>query len=109
LNSSKSDTYKKAGRAADQYGFCIREHLNIILKKQENFDLYRDDKTVVRPMIQGTFNPGQLGLSISSQLFAAAKGITDVRPVLNPDADSIVAAGVVFNTLFRSNDGRQYF
>jgi hypothetical protein len=60
-------------------------------------------------MIQGTFNPGQLVLSISSQLFAAAKGITDVRPVQNPDADCIEAAGVVFNTLFRFNDARQYF
>ena len=98
---------KKAGRAPDRYGFRIREHLKIILEKPDNWILY--DKTVLRPMIQGTFYAGSLGFSIGAQLFAAAKGQNDVRPVQNPDADRLVAAGVVFNTLFRSDDARQYF
>ncbi len=98
---------KKAGRAADRFGFRIREHLKIVLEKPENKDLY--DKHVWQPMIQGSFYAGPLGLSIGAQLFAAAKGVNDVRPVQNPDADRIVAAGVVFNTTFQSIEARQYF
>jgi hypothetical protein len=98
---------KKAGRAADRFGFRIREHLKIVLEKPDNRDLY--DKIVLQPIIQGNFYAGPLGLSIGAQLFAAAKGANDVRPVQNPDADRIVAAGVVFNTIFRSDDARQYF
>jgi hypothetical protein len=60
-------------------------------------------------MIQGTYYAGPQDLSIGAQLFAAAKGVTDVRPVQNPDADRIVAAGVVFNTIFRSDEAHQYF
>ncbi len=93
---------KKAGRAADRYGLRIREHLKIILEKPDIWILY--DKTVLRPMIQGTFYAGSIGLSIGAQLFAAAEGQNDVRPVQNPDADRLVAAGVVFNTLFQSDE-----
>ncbi len=44
---------------------------------------------------------------IGAQLFATAECINTFRPV--PDADRIVAAGVVFNTLFQSEDAGQYF
>jgi hypothetical protein len=50
---------------------------------------------VVRQKIKGTFNPGRQGLFRGSQLFGTAKGSDDVRPVQNPDADRIVAPGVV--------------
>ncbi len=60
-------------------------------------------------MIQGTYYAGPQDLSIGAQLFAAAKGVTNVRPVQNPDTDIIVAAGVEFNTIFRSDEARQYF
>ncbi len=56
----------KAGRAPDQYGFRKREHMKIILDEQENADLYY--RVVTLPMIQGTFRPGELGLSTCSQL-----------------------------------------
>ena len=98
---------KKAGRAPDRFGFRIREHLKIVLEKPANSDLY--DKAVFRPMILGTYNAGPHDLSIGAQLFSAAKGVSDVRPVQNPDADRIVAAGVVFNTIFRSDEAQQYF
>ena len=98
---------KKAGRAADQYGLRIRKHLKTILEPPEIWDLY--DRIVLQPMIQGKFCPGPLGLSIGAQLFAAAKATNDVRPVQNPDADRLISAGVVFNTIFRSKEARQYF
>ena len=98
---------KKAGRAADQHGLRVREHLKPILDSPDIWDLY--DRVVLQPMIQGKFCPGPLGLSIGAQLFAAAKGANDVRPVQNPDADRLISAGVVFNTIFRSKEARQYF
>jgi hypothetical protein len=50
--------------------------MKVILDKPENADLYY--RVVILPMIQGTFRPGELGLSTGSQLFAAAKGTDDV-------------------------------
>ncbi len=49
---------KKAGRAADRFGFSIQEHLKIDLGKPNNRDLYDSDKIVLLPRLQESFMLG---------------------------------------------------
>jgi hypothetical protein len=98
---------KKGGRAPDRYGLRMREHLKIVMEKPQNSDLYMS--LVLLPIAQGTFDPGLLSVSVGAQLFAAPKPNNDVRPIQNPDADRIFAAGLVCHSVCRTDQAIQYF